>query len=339
MEPSTIDRKFTSKTVGVIGVSVKEGQKKTGVEKAPGVFRNCGLIPLFSQLGLETTDYGDIKRDALEEMITSENNSTTEYKYSLQNDVVLGCMNKVLSEMVHASATKKENVVILGGDHGLATGSIHGMKKAYPDLKVIWIDAHGDCNTPEISPSGNYHGMPVAHLLGWIQKGEVKGFDWFEPCLKAEDIVYIGLRDIDPKERELIRKANIKVFTPYDIEILGGMGKVMDETLAYLKCDKDDKTPIHISFDVDGCDPSFMTATGTRARCGLTERESHTLLRRVAQTGNLVSVDMVEVNPELEADPEAVREVLHGDMPTLVGPPTSVYACEFIFSALGNIWL
>jgi len=172
-------------------------------------------------------------------VIAEQEANTKEYKYSLQNDVVLGCMNKVLSDRVFESATKKENVVILGGDHGLATGSIHGMKRAYPDLKVIWFDAHGDCNTPETSPSGNYHGMPVAHLLGWIEKGSVKGFDWFEACLKPEDIVYIGLRDVDVKERALIRNANIKVYTPYDIEMLGGIGKVMEETLAYLKCDKD----------------------------------------------------------------------------------------------------
>lgn len=248
-------------------------------------------------------------------------------------------MNKTLSDMCHQASSKKETVVVLGGDHGLASGSISGMKKTYPDLKVIWFDAHADANTPEISPSGNYHGMPAAHLMGWMEKGTIKGFDWFEPCLKAEDIVYFGLRDVDPKERELVRKAGIKVYSPYDIEKVGGIGKAMDEALAYLKCGDDDKCPIHISFDVDGCDPSFITATGTRARNGLTERESHYIVRRAAQTGNLVSIDMVEVNPELEDSPDTVREVLHGDMPGLVGPPTAVYACEFILSALGNTWM
>jgi len=335
-----IPKKFVTSQVGLIGVSVKEGQQKTGVEKAPQLYRDAKLIDVMEKMGLEVIDHGDIKRSMLEEEIEAVKQETegNKYKYQVMNGDVLGVMNRRLSEMCYRAASAKQSVVVLGGDHGLAAGSIHGMKMAYPKLKVVWVDAHGDCNVPETSPSGNYHGMPAAHLMGWMPAGSVKGFDWFTPCLKETEIVYIGLRDIDPDERDLLRKHNIKVYTPYDIIDKGGIANVMTETLAYLDADKDSSTPIHISWDVDACDPSFITATGTKARCGLTEAESHYILRRIARTGNLVSIDMVEVNPEIETNKEN-RTILHGDIPILEGPPSLVYACEFILSALGNKWL
>jgi len=212
------------------------------------------------------------------------------------------------------------------------------MLSTYPDLKVVWIDAHGDCNTPDTSTSGNYHGMPVAHLLGWMKKGELKGFDWFTPSLKAENIVYIGLRDVDAEEKELLRIHNIKCYSPYDIELKGGIANVMNETLDYLKADNGTVTPIHCSWDVDGCDPDFMSGTGTRARCGLTLRESHFILQRLFKTKNLVSLDMVEVNTQLEED-DNKREVLHGDIKHFSGKKTILYASELILSAMGHSWL
>lgn len=181
--------------------------------------------------------------------------------------------------------------------------------------------------------------MPAAHVLGWIKKGDMKSFDWMTPSLKAKDLVFIGLRDLDKGEKKLLKEHNIKVYTPYDIELLGGIANVMDEALEYLECDQKHSNPIHVSWDVDGCDPSFIKATGTKSRCGISERESHFILRRIAGTGNLVSLDMVEVNPELEEDKTEVREVLHGDNKLLSGPPTLVYAMEFVLSALGAKWL
>lgn len=269
--------------------------------------------------------------------IEKELENSKEYKYVLPNIEILGVMNKKLAEAAQAASAEKNFTLILGGDHGLATGSISGMLETYPDLKVIWIDAHGDCNIPEISPSGNYHGMPVAHLLGWIPEGSMKGFDWFVPKLKAENIVFIGLRDLDKGEKKLLEDHNIKFYTPFDIETTGGMGKVMSEVLEYLGAEKGQKSPVHISFDVDGCDPSFIPATGTKSRCGLSERESHFILQRTQRTGNLVSLDMVEINPELEPKKD-LREVLHGDNKLLKGTPSVVYAMEFILSALGASW-
>jgi len=273
---------YVTNTVSVVGIAVKEGQKLTGVELSPALFRKAGLLNAVKDLGWVIRDLGDLTTEDLEEKIMEAKADEKDYKYDVENSHVIGPMCEALSDLVYNAAKRNDFNLILGGDHGLATGSISGMLREYPDLKVVWIDAHGDCNTPETSPSGNYHGMPVAHLLGWMEKGDVRGFDWLDPVpvLKGENIVYIGLRDVDKEEKALLKKHKIKCYSPYDIQLKGGMCNVMTETLAYLKADGDLKNPIHCSWDVDGCDPEFMSGTGTAARCGLTLRESHFILQR-----------------------------------------------------------
>ena len=203
--------------------------------------------------------------------------TTKQYKYDVPNIEILGAMNRNLALRCEAAAKKDEFVLTLGGDHGLASGSITGMLRAHPDLRVVWIDAHGDCNIPETSPSLNYHGMPMAHCLGWIEHGSMRGFDWLLPLMKPENLCYIGLRDLDIGEIALLKKHNIKVYTPYDIELNGGIGPVMKQVKEYLRLDEEN-APVHISWDIDGCDPIFAEGTGTRARCGLSVRESHFIL-------------------------------------------------------------
>jgi arginase len=262
----------------------------------------------------------------------------TKYRYVFQNIEAIGVINKRLHDIVERRSKEKDFILTLGGDHGIASGSIHGLQKTYgEDLKVIWVDAHGDATHPD--DYQHYHGMPTGHLLGWLKKGEVKSFDWFTPMLKKENLVYIGLRDLDRIERATLLEENIKIFTPYDIELKGGIGNVMNETLEYLKCDNHHNNPVMVSWDIDACDPSFIKGTGTKARCGLSEREAHFLLKRTFNTGNMVGLDMVEVNPLLEPNPNENREVLFGDNKSLSGTPTVVYAMEFILSGLGSRWL
>jgi arginase len=228
-------------------------------------------------------------------------------------------------------------VLTLGGDHGLASGSITGVRRVHENLKIVWIDAHGDCNIPETTPSLNYHGMPMAHCFGWIPKDHIRGFDWLDVFVKPENIVYIGLRDLDKGEIKLLKDHKIKVYTPYDIEFMGGIGNVMREVAEYLSFQE--KPPIHISWDIDGCDPEFTYGTGTKARGGLTYRESHFILQYLHKYANLVSMDMVEINPELEKKELMSREVFHGDNKLLQGPSTLCYAMEFVLSALGFTWI
>jgi len=323
--------------LSVVGISVKEGQQLTGVELAPKQFREGGLLDWLKDLGWQIRDLGDITKEDLHTEIENEiHNTKSKPKYTLENIEIIGVVNKHLYDINHEQTKQGRFMLNLGGDHGLASGTITGVLKTYPNLKVIWVDAHGDCNTPEISPSGNYHGMPVAHVLGWITKGDVKSFDWLDIHLKPENIVYLGLRDVDKAEKELLKKHNIKYYTPYDIDHCGGIKNVMDEALKYLHADKEDNNPIHVSWDVDGCDPSFIYGTGTKARAGLSERESHYILQRIASTGNLVSLDMVEVNPMLDTIKN--REHYHGDNPKIKGTQSICNSIELTVSALGFSW-
>lgn len=338
MEISGIDFKYTKNKLSVLGVSVKEGQKLTGVEQAPKDMRDGGLIKCLAELGWDIKDLGDLTKDKLQadiDALTADNSQTFKYNH-LQNIEVIGAVNKKLAEINHEESKNNRFVLNLGGDHGLASGTITGMLRTYPDLKLIWVDAHGDCNTPECSPSGNYHGMPVAHVLNWIKKGDVKGFDWLDVHLKPENLVFIGLRDLDKPEKQLLKDHKIKYYTPFDIDHMGGIRFVMDEAFKYLNCDAGQKTPIHVSWDVDACDPVYIYGTGTKARAGLSERESHYILQRIAGTGNLVSMDMVEVNPILDKIQE--REVFHGDNPNIKGTAAVCNTIELILSGMGFSW-
>jgi arginase len=318
-----------NKKVGIIGVSTKEGQGLEGPEKAPEYLRNAGLYDIIKSLEWEYQDYQDVK----EENAVLEDLNLNDYKYpnQVKNSIHIGAACKSLNMYVKKIAEKKQFSLILGGDHGIATGSISGLKSVYPDLKVIWIDAHSDCNMPEESPSGNYHGMPVAHLFGWIPEKAVPGFDWFKPCLTNEDLVFIGLRDIDYGERINLKKHNIKCFTMHEV-VKYGIGTVVEKAIEYLN--KDGKThPIHISFDVDGIDPSVAYGTGTKSRGGLLYREAQFIVREVAATGRLVGLDLVEINPLLDRP----KENYHGDNKNISAATETVsLGLELVASALGH---
>jgi len=195
---------------------------------------------------------------------------------------------------------------VLGGDHSLAIGSIAASSTAYEDLCVIWVDAHADINTPKTSPTGNIHGMPVAFLMQ-LDMVPVPGFEWLkEKKLTPERIVYVGLRDVDEGEKEILKQLNIKAFSMTKVEHYG-IKQIMQMALDHV-CPNRDK-PIHLSFDVDGIDPYDVPSTGTPVRGGLTYREARYLCERVCETGQLVSMDIVEVNPKLGSAEEVRKTV------------------------------
>jgi arginase len=325
-----------NRIVGLVGVSIKEGQDLDGPELAPQYIREAGLFEVIKSLGWSYEDYGDIKEPLKnEENIKNEIlEDKNKYKYhDMRNALELGKYNRKLYETTKEMSKKGQFALTLGGDHGLASGSISGLKETYPDLKVIWIDAHADCNTPETSSSGNYHGMPVAHLLGWMGDKTVPGFDWFSPCLTNKDIVFIGLRDIDPEEKKNLKKYGIKCFTMHDVLRLG-IGEVMKQTLSYLSQDGENH-PLHVSFDIDGCDPSIAYGTGTKSRGGIQYREAHYILREAAATERLVGMDMVEINPLLDIP----NEHFHGDNKHIRGTQTVAFGISLIASTLGDYLL
>ncbi|KAI5449572.1 Arginase, catabolizes arginine to ornithine and urea [Naganishia albida] len=214
-----------------------------------------------------------------------------------------------LSGVVKGYAERGVMPVTLGGDHSLAMGTIAGSMAAYPEACVIWIDAHADINTPLTTDTGNLHGCPVSFLLG-LEGTDVAPFnEWIKPCLRPDRLVYIGLRDVDPAEKRILRENNIKCFTMHDVD-KHGIGKVVEMALAHVN--PKGERPVHLSFDVDATDPSVAASTGTPVRGGLTFREGHYICEAIAETGCLVALDIMEVNPTLGSENAVEQTVAVG---------------------------
>lgn len=223
---------------------------------------------------------------------------------NMKNPRAVSAVTQKLSSQVYEHAREGRFVLTLGGDHSIAIGTVSGTAKAIRerlgrDMAVIWVDAHADINTPETSDSGNIHGMPVAFLTGLATDETDQPFGWIadDQKISTAKLVYIGLRDVDRGEKKILRDHNIKAFSMHDID-RHGIGKVMDMALGWIGRD----TPIHLSFDVDALDPMWAPSTGTPVRGGLTLREGDFIAESVHETGNLVALDLVEVNPSLEKE-------------------------------------
>ncbi|KAK3768538.1 hypothetical protein RRG08_015143 [Elysia crispata] len=203
-----------------------------------------------------------------------------------------------LSEEVSRHLKKGERLLVLGGDHSLGIGSIHGQAQAQPDVVVVWVDAHADLNTPLTSSSGNMHGMPLSFLIHELAEflPPTPALEWCKPCLSARDVVYIGLRDVDPAERLFIEQCGITAFSMQEVDKFG-IREVVERALAAV--DPSGNRPIHLSFDVDAMDPVHAAATGTPVPGGLSLRESFYLAEEIAATGRLAVLDIAEVNPLL----------------------------------------
>jgi len=208
----------------------------------------------------------------------------------------VGIYCQKIYERVEKAAATDKFLLILGGDHSIPMGTLPAILKKRPKTGVVWVDAHADINTTKTTGSGNMHGMTVAFLLGLEKHATATPyFNWFpkEPLLKPEDVVYIGLRDLDKGEKVILRELGIRCYTMSDIDRLG-IGKVMEETTDYFS-DRD--MDIHLSYDIDAIDPVFAPHTGTCVIGGLTFREGNYVCEALAATGRLTSMELVEVNP------------------------------------------
>ncbi|MBI5976023.1 arginase [Staphylococcus canis] len=278
-----------NQTIEIIGAPTTFGQKKLGVNFGPDAIRYAGVVERLKQIGHEVIDSGNVKTPEinLEKFFSKQE--------GLQNYEEILTFSKTLQEKVSESISNNHFPVILGGDHSLSIGSIAGVSAHYDDLGVIWYDAHGDLNLAEESPSGNVHGMPLRILAGEGDE-QLVNVGGHGPKVKPENIVLIGMRDLDYGERDYIKKHNIKTYTMADIDALG-IERVIHESVDYLK----DKTDgIHLSFDVDALDPSETPGTGTKVIGGLTYRETHYALELLQKSGLITSLDLVEVNPLLD---------------------------------------
>ncbi|XP_069463506.1 arginase-1 [Ambystoma mexicanum] len=321
------------KSIGVIGAPFSKGQPRGGVEEGPKSMREAGLIEKLKQLGAyDVKDYGDLHFPDV---------ANDEPFLNVKNPRTVGQANEKLAKAVTEVKKTGRTCLTLGGDHSLAVGTIAGHAAVHPDLCVVWVDAHSDINTPFTSPSGNLHGQPVSFLIKELKDKmpNLPGFSWVKPCLSAKDIVYIGLRDVDPGEHCILKSLGIKYFSMSEVDELK-ISKVMEETLKYLLGNK--SRPIHLSFDVDGLDPSVAPATGTPVVGGLTYREGMYITEQLHKTGLLSAVDMMEVNPsrgETQKDINTTvetavamtlscfgkaREGFHGTSYNIPAPQTSI---------------
>lgn len=301
--------------LGIVAVGFAGGQQKIGVEAAPNSLVEAGLLEqLETDLGYNLHWDGKI-HDYVDVMPTSD-----PMVDNMLQPLGVSAVTKKLAQQVYQHAKDGRLTLTLGGDHSIAIGSVYGAAKAIRErtgksMALIWVDAHADINTPETTDSGNIHGMPVAFLTG-IAKHPI--FDWCETTPNKEfttghidtnRIVYIGLRDVDRGEKMILRKHKIKAFSMHDVD-RHGIGKVVDMALDHLRDDKGDTGPIYLSFDVDALDPSIAPSTGTPVRGGLTLREGDFICECVHETGCLVGMDLVEVNPILEAGSPGAQETL-----------------------------
>ncbi|KAJ6141244.1 Arginase [Penicillium chermesinum] len=322
-QPSTITSRFLShpQQLGVVAVGFNGGQMKKGVEAAPMALIEAGLLTQLQE-DLEYEIHHDNTVHYYENDIPAEDPDHR----NMKKPRAVSAVTERLSSQVYNYAKDGKFVLTLGGDHSIAIGTISGTGKAIRErlgreMAVIWVDAHADINVPEMSPSGNIHGMPMAFLTRLAREERRDIFGWLqdEHIVNTNKLVYIGLRDVDRGEKKLLREHGIKAFSMHDID-RHGIGRVVEMALAHIGND----TPIHLSFDVDALDPQWAPSTGTPVRGGLTLREGDFICECVHQTGNLVAMDLVEVNPSLES----------------VGAAETIRAgCSLVRSALGDTLL
>lgn len=288
-----------NKTVEIIGAPSTFGQRKLGVNLGPDAIRYASIVARIEAIGLTVKDSGNIN---VPELNLNKFNSEQQGLRNLEEIIET---SETLSQSVSNSLSNNHFPLILGGDHSIAIGSISGVSKHYENLGVIWYDAHGDLNIPEESPSGNIHGMPLRILAG---DGDDKlvNIANYAPKIKPENIVLIGMRDLDVGERQYIKDNNIKTYTMAEVDRYG-IKQVIEETIDYLK----EKTDgIHLSLDVDALDPVETPGTGTRVLGGLTYRESHFALELLHNSNLVTSMDLVEVNPLIDHNNDTAEQAV-----------------------------
>ncbi|KAI9059211.1 Ureohydrolase [Trametes sanguinea] len=298
------------KSIAIVGCPFRGGQTKLGVEKGPMHLIESGLPQQLAKIGWKVQFDGELEF----EHILAEDDPPIG---NLKNPRSVSRVCELVAQVVGDHAKKGQLPLTLGGDHSLAMGTISGTLEQYPDACVVWVDAHADINTAESSDSGNIHGMPLSFLLGIGTK--LEEFSWIKPLLTPQRLVYIGLRDVDAGERRILREHGIKAFSMHDVD-KHGIGRVVEMALDHVNPGR--TLPIHMSFDVDGLDASVTPSTGTPVHGGLTFREGRYICEAIYETGCLVALDIVEINPSLVDDEAAKKTVAVG--------------CSLVRSALGE---
>jgi len=296
--PTVSPRRAPIARVDVVGVPMDLGADRRGVDMGPSAIRYARLKESLERLGITVTDHGNLSVPVPESATVAEQNA----KYF----PIIKAVCDELADIVRNVVAQGSFPLVLGGDHSIAMGTIAGIARARGKAPgVIWVDAHGDINTPLTSPTGNVHGMPVHFALE-------------QHAVDPARMAFIGLRDVDDGEKRTIRELGVKAFTMADVDRLG-MSRVVEEALAVVA---DGENSVHVSFDMDGVDPQEAPGVGTPVRGGITYREAHLLMEGVAASGTLGSLEITEINPILDRENQ-----------------TAILAVELILSALGKTTL
>ena len=296
--------------IAIIGAPLDLGQGRRGVDMGPSAIRVANLNRRLSELGYHVDDLGNIPVDQPESLPEGPARA----KYLPQ--IAAACTR--LARMVDGALDKRKMPLVLGGDHSIAAGTVAGVSRHFRKKKqkigLIWIDAHADMNTPDSSPSGNVHGMPLACCVG-LGPPELANLLGYSPKVDPRRTVLVGLRDVDLVEREHVRDTGVRAFTMRDIDERG-LRSVMDEAFHIVT---EDTAGFHLSVDMDWVDPQFAPGVGTPVRGGATYREAHHAMELICDGGRMLSLEVVEVNPVID---ERNR--------------TADLAVEMIMSALGK---
>jgi arginase len=291
MTTSAPSSNITARKIRVIGVPLDLGQSRRGVDMGPSAVRVAGLEARLEALGHEVEDGGNVAVAIPEQKKEGAANA----KYL--KEITATCTKH--AELVLKTLEAGKVPLSLGGDHSMAVGTVSGVAEYYRQqnqrIGLIWIDAHTDINTPDSSPSGNVHGMPLAAIMG-LWPGELANIYDFSPKVRAENCVLVGIRDIDAVEKENVRRAGLGVFTMRDIDERG-MRTVMEEAL---RMAGRGTAGYHISLDMDWVDPEDAPGVGTPVRGGATYREAHLAMEIIADHGRMASFEIVEVNPVID---------------------------------------
>ncbi|PYR71424.1 MAG: arginase [Acidobacteria bacterium] len=296
--------------ISIVGVPMDLGADRRGVDMGPSALRYADLNEKLQALGYEVDDLGDL------DVIIPETRHFGDPQAKYLKEIADACTH--LANLVLEIHTDHRTPIVLGGDHSIAVGTMSGMAESFRrqnrKIGLMWFDAHADFNTPQISPSGNVHGMPMAAIMGYgpIELTRIFGFS---PKIQPERAVMIGIREVDPQERELVKSSGVRVFTMKEID-RRGIGSVMDEALSIVTKDTDG---FSVTLDADFLDPYESPGVATPVRGGADYREAHLAMEMVADTKKMVSFEIAEINPILD-----------------VQNKTAHFGMELILSAFGK---
>jgi len=277
--------------VHVLGVPMDLGSGRRGVDMGPSAIRIAGLEERLRELGHEVVDEGDLVIKNMEELKVGNVRARYLAEIARAAKLAAGKVERIMS--------KGHFPLVLGGDHSISVGTVSGIaafaRSKRKKVGLLWIDAHGDINTPETSPSGNIHGMPVASLLG-EGPGELTGIAGADPKVNPRNVALVGIRSLDEGEKVRLKRHGVQVHTMSDVD-RNGIHRIMKKALAWVT---DGTDYVHVSFDLDAVDPTVAPGVGTPVKGGLDYREAHLIMEVLHDSGVMTSLEMVEVNPILD---------------------------------------